>query len=163
MTNKEIGRRITIARTNAGLNKKQLAQKIKVADSTIKRYEDGEITKIKMPIIESIAYATAINPMWIIGRTDNMDWPEYLEMQKVSRKEFAKQWNAHRPEREMFKTFSQLNDENKKKTISYTERLLSIQQMDAELMANAAHTRTDIEIPTDADVSEDDIMDDENF
>ena len=54
MTNKEIGKRIEAARVSAGLNKKELAQKIKVADSTIKRYEDGEITRIKMPIIESI-------------------------------------------------------------------------------------------------------------
>lgn len=37
MTNKEIGNRIRFARENANLNKKELAQKIKVADSTIKR------------------------------------------------------------------------------------------------------------------------------
>lgn len=73
MTNKEIGDRIRFARENAKLNKKELTEKIKVADSTIKRYEDGEINKIKMPIIESIANALNINPMWIIGKSDNIE------------------------------------------------------------------------------------------
>ncbi len=73
MTNKEIGDRIRFARENANLNKKELAQKIKVADSTIKRYEDGEINKIKMPIIESIANVLSVNPMWIIGKSNNIE------------------------------------------------------------------------------------------
>ncbi len=73
MTNKEIGNRIRFARENANLNKKELAQKIKVADSTIKRYEDGEINKIKMPIIESIANVLNVNPMWIIGKSNNIE------------------------------------------------------------------------------------------
>lgn len=34
---------------------------------------------------------------------------------------------------------------------------------DSHYYANAAHTRTDIDIPNDIDTSEDDIMDDENF
>lgn len=72
VTNKEIGARITTARERAGLNKKELAEKIGVADSTIKRYEDGEIKKIKIPVIESIANALSVNPMWIIGKSDNM-------------------------------------------------------------------------------------------
>ena len=78
MTNKEIGLRIQTARERAGLNKKELAEKIKVADSTIKRYESGEIKKIKMPIIESIAHATGVNPMWIIGESESMEKLNYI-------------------------------------------------------------------------------------
>lgn len=73
MTNIEIGKRIRIAREKRGLNKKELAQKIQVADSTIKRYEDGDIKKIKMPVIESIANALHVNPMWIIGKDVSME------------------------------------------------------------------------------------------
>lgn len=73
MTNIEIGQRIKLARERASLNKKELAHKIQVADSTIKRYEDGDIKKIKMPIIESIAGALHVNPMWIIGKEPNME------------------------------------------------------------------------------------------
>lgn len=41
MDNKEVGRRITKAREEKHLNKKELAVRVGVADSTIKRYEDG--------------------------------------------------------------------------------------------------------------------------
>ena len=161
MTNKEIGKRIETARVSAGLNKKELAQKIKVADSTIKRYEDGEITKIKMPIIESIAYATAVNPMWIIGKSDDMEWETYLSIQKDSRNEYAKQWNLQFYEKKIIDIFSQLNGENKKKSISYADNLLSNQKMEEELVA--AHQRTDVEYSSEAAKSDLDSMSDENF
>ena len=54
MTPKEIGERIKIARESKELNQKELAEKIQVHPATIKRYEDGFIQKIKMPIIQSI-------------------------------------------------------------------------------------------------------------
>ena len=73
MDNKKIGNRITKARELNSLNKKELAKRIGVADSTIKRYEDGEIEKIKLPIIESIANVLNVNPMWIIGKSDDMN------------------------------------------------------------------------------------------
>ena len=39
----------------------------------------------------------------------------------------------------------------------------NIVQIPVHLEANAAHARTDIKIPEGADISENDIMDDENF
>lgn len=42
-------------------------------------------------------------------------------------------------------------------------QLLSIQQMDKKLQLNAAHARTDIDIPEGTDTSDDDIMDSEDF
>ncbi len=70
MDNKEIGLRIMSAREEAHLTKKDLAKKIHVADSTIMRYEKGQINKIKMPIIEAIANALAVNPLWLLGKSD---------------------------------------------------------------------------------------------
>lgn len=70
MTNLEIGKRITSARENAGLNKKELASLIQVHPSTIGHYEDGSITKIKMPIISAIARVLHVNPMWILGKSE---------------------------------------------------------------------------------------------
>lgn len=83
MDNKEVGRRITQAREEKHLNKKELAVRVGVADSTIKRYEDGEIKKIKMPVIESIAKALSVNPMWLIGRSKSMK-PEVLKNNVIS-------------------------------------------------------------------------------
>ena len=158
MTNKEIGKRIQVARTSAGLNKKELAQKIKVADSTIKRYEDGEIIKIKMPIIESIAYATAVNPMWIIGKSNNMEWKEYLDMQKDSRKQYAQKWNIQYFENKMLESFSELTDDNKKKSIAYTENLLSNQKLEYELTVMAAHN-DDANNPEEQKLMDEDLKD----
>lgn len=165
MTNQEIGERISIARAKAGLNKKELAQKIKVADSTIKRYEDGVISKIKMPIIESIAYATAVNPMWIIGKSNDMEWPELVYKQKVSHKQYVQKWNIQYYEDKMLESFIQLEDTNKKKAISYVDNLLKIQKLDrqqAAILSAAAHERTDIEVTEEMRKHDDNIMNDDS-
>jgi transcriptional regulator with XRE-family HTH domain len=73
MNNKEIGLRIRQAREEMGLAMSDVAAIIKVASSTIKRYEDGEIEKIKIPVIDSIANALNVNPMWIVGKSDRKE------------------------------------------------------------------------------------------
>lgn len=70
LSNAEIGSRIAQARKDKGLTAKELADKISVAASTITRYEKGSIAKIKLPVIEAIARALDVNPMWIIGKSD---------------------------------------------------------------------------------------------
>lgn len=71
VTNIDIGIRISERRTQLGLTMDDVAQKIGVAKSTIQRYEKGQIQKIKLPVIESIASALSVNPEWIIGNTDD--------------------------------------------------------------------------------------------
>ncbi len=61
-----------------------------------------------------------------------------------------------------------LNDIGKHEATKRVEELTYIPQYVKEnnedyLKVNAAHARTDIDIPEDVDISEDDIMDDENF
>lgn len=70
MDNKKIGLRIMSAREAANLTKKDLASKVHVANSTIMRYEKGQINKIKMPIIEAIANALDVNPLWLLGKSN---------------------------------------------------------------------------------------------
>lgn len=71
MTNIEIGVRIAERRSALGLTMDEVALRIGVAKSTIQRYEKGQIKKIKLPVIESIASALDVNPDWLIGNTDN--------------------------------------------------------------------------------------------
>lgn len=78
MDNKEIGLRIMSAREAANLTKKDLASKVHVADSTIMRYEKGQINKIKMPIIEAIANALDINPLWLLGKSNVQSIDSFL-------------------------------------------------------------------------------------
>lgn len=78
MDNKEIGLRIMSAREAANLTKKDLASKVHVADSTIMRYEKGQINKIKMPIIEAIANALDVNPLWLLGKSNLQSIDSFL-------------------------------------------------------------------------------------
>lgn len=71
LSNIEIGIRISTRRQQLGLTMDDVAQEIGVAKSTIQRYETGQIQKIKLPVIESIATALSVNPDWIIGNTDD--------------------------------------------------------------------------------------------
>lgn len=84
-----------------------------------------------------------------------------LDKYKAARKEYARLWNIQFYEKKMLASFSQLNDFNKKKSISYTENLLSNQKMEEELTTNAANA---IEGSTNEDKQfDEDIMNDENF
>lgn len=111
MNNKEIGKRIRERREELGLTKSDVASQIKVAASTIKRYEDGEIEKIKIPVIGAIAKTLRVNPMWLTGRSKNKEVAEnqynfeledtYFsfakEMQKknVSKEDMEKLWRFY--------------------------------------------------------------------
>jgi len=71
ISNIEIGKRIKEAREKCGITQKEVAKKIGVADSTVLRYEKGSISKIKLPVLESIANALNVNPMWLIGKSES--------------------------------------------------------------------------------------------
>ena len=83
MDNINIGKRIREAREDKGWLMSELASKIMVANSTITRYEEGTIQKIKMPIIQAIANALDVNPMWIIGKTDEKEVFGEEEVEKL--------------------------------------------------------------------------------
>ena len=68
--NMQTGKRIQARREELGLNLGDIAQKVGVAVSTIQRYEKGKIEKIKLPVIEAIAKALAVDPDWLLGQTD---------------------------------------------------------------------------------------------
>lgn len=76
--NKQIGLRIAQARKDKNITGKELAIRVGVAASTISRYEKGEISKIKIPVIEAIARSLDVNPMWIIGKSPYKDTNDML-------------------------------------------------------------------------------------
>ena len=63
----EIGKRIKQVRRESNLTQKDIAEKVNVAPSTIMRYEQGTISDIKIPVVESIAKALNVNPSWLLG------------------------------------------------------------------------------------------------
>lgn len=84
-----------------------------------------------------------------------------LDKYKAARKEYIRLWNIQFYEKKILNAFSKLSDENKKKSISYTENLLSNQKMEEELLA--AHRRTDVEYSEEDEAHDLNIMTDENF
>ena len=69
--NKRIGQRIREKRIEKGLTLQQLADLVGVNSSTILRYKKGQIKKIKLPVIESIAYALNVDPAWLALKSEN--------------------------------------------------------------------------------------------
>lgn len=66
----EIGNRIKMARENADMSLNDVALKLGVNKSTILRYENGEISKVKAPIIEALAKVLRVSPHYLLGWID---------------------------------------------------------------------------------------------
>lgn len=71
LDSKGIGARIKQSREQAGMSLNDVAQKIGLDKSTILRYENGEIAKVKAPIVEKMAAAMNTSPHFLLGWTDN--------------------------------------------------------------------------------------------
>lgn len=65
---KKIGDRIKQARTLRNYTLDDIANEIGVAKSTIQRYENGLISKPKIPVLQAIADSLRVNPAWISGQ-----------------------------------------------------------------------------------------------
>lgn len=79
----QIGIRMNQRREELGLTLDEVASAVKVTKSTIQRYETGQINRIKLPVIMSIANALAVNPDWMLGlseekETDDWSWDGYI-------------------------------------------------------------------------------------
>lgn len=66
----EIGARIKARRMELDISAAVLAERLSLSKATIHRYENGDIQKIKLPVVESIARELRVNPLWLIGKSD---------------------------------------------------------------------------------------------
>ena len=66
----DVGARIKARRKELGLTLQDLADVIRVARSTVQRYETANISRMKMPVLYSIAQALQVNPDWLVGKSD---------------------------------------------------------------------------------------------
>ena len=73
----EIGERIKEARELRRLTQEQLGNALGMNKSTIQRYETGQISKIKIPVLESIAKALNVNPNWLALKSEDMAIKKY--------------------------------------------------------------------------------------
>lgn len=94
---------------------------------------------------------------------------EFAALQNNCYKDFVKHLNNENNEKickvssKFISTYEVLSPENQKKVLRYSENLLNNQQLEEELIAQAAHERTDIEVTNEMKKHDDDIMDDDDF
>lgn len=67
---REIGHRIKQRREELDLTLEDVASTVKVARSTIQRYEAGTIGRPKLPVLYSISQALCVSPDWLLGIID---------------------------------------------------------------------------------------------
>lgn len=159
-----VGERIKEVRKKTGMSQVDFADKINVSKQTLYKYENNLITNIPSDKIEAVAKVGRVSPAYLMGWEDisdgnigNMFTNDNLFKTIDNISALSSQEKNH------FHKYLQLLETNQKKADDYVEHLLSVQQMDTELQLNAAHTRTDIDIPENIDTTDNDIMDDENF
>lgn len=140
MKTDEFKKRFNEAITSRNMKPIELSQKTGLSKSTISHYMSG-YAKPKSDKLYMLAKALDVNEAWLMGLDVPMERinPELLELQKKSRKAFSKEWNIQFFENKMLSLFSLLNDENKKKSITYTENLLSLQKLEDEAMSDTAN------------------------
>lgn len=73
MDNKQIGYRIKNRRKELKFTLQEIADMVGVASSTIQRYESGRISQLKLPVLESIAKAINVNPVWLMKEDAPME------------------------------------------------------------------------------------------
>ena len=73
MNNKQIGYRIKNRRKELKFTLQEIADMVGVASSTIQRYESGRISQLKLPVLESIAKAINVNPVWLMKEDAPME------------------------------------------------------------------------------------------
>lgn len=71
--NKLVGDRIKEARILRNMTLDDIADDVRVAKSTIQRYETAKIKNLKMPVIQSIAKSLDVNPVWLMGENVPME------------------------------------------------------------------------------------------
>lgn len=138
-----VGDRLKALRNKIGMSQVDFADKINVSKQTLYKYENNIITNIPSDKIEAAAQLGNVSPAYLMGWEQSEN--KILQLY----------------EKKLLNSFSLLNTENKKKSIAYTENLLSAQKMEDELLA--AHARTDITPTAEGQQHDLDLMNDNDW
>ena len=118
---------------------------IKMNKSDISQYVSGKVEPSQDKLV-ILSMALNVSEAWLMG----FDVP----VQRYPTPNITPQ---------IINYYNQLNDFGKKEATKRVEELTHFPQYTESQILNAAHERTDINIPTDIDTSDNDIREDENF
>lgn len=168
MKNELTAKRLRLALSNKNMKPQELSDKSGVNKASVSQYVNGSHKPSNISA-GKMADILDVDPLWLMG----FDVPM---KRQVSDEDIGNAFANDNlfevidnisplspQEKNHFTNYLQLLEINRKKADDYVEQLLSLQQMDTELQINAAHARTDIDVPEGTDTSDNDIMDDEDF
>lgn len=150
----EIKDRIRNAMDLRNLTQSELSEKAKIDKGQLSSYLSGKY-KPRQKNIEAIAKTLNVDEAWLMG----FDVPMERHVSSAKKDDNYYQTDA---ERKLILSYRKLNEKNQKKCSVYVNTLLTNQQLEEELLPNAAHERTDIEITDEMRQHDDDIMNDDS-
>ena len=106
------GERIKRLRKELGISAEYIAEKIGVSPSTIYRYENNEISSMKVDNLKSIANLLGVDACYLLGWNSDLQDPSAATLSD--------------PEQTLVDNFHQLNEEGQDKLIEYSEDLVSL-------------------------------------
>lgn len=159
-----IGNRIKKRREELGMSQEELAKKVgyKSRSSVNKIEIDGR----GLPQNKIVEFAKALEttPAYLMGWETDDGHTLYGKVLSLTNEEL-RLFKENSYENLVVKEMGKMNQKGKVKLLDTAREMVCnpLYNPDYEAELNAAHTRTDIDIPEDKDTSDNDIMDDENF
>lgn len=157
------GERLIKVRKEHGYTRESLAKSLGISKYTLRNYELGA-TEPGHTFLKQISDFFHISIDYLMGLTNE---PEILESfnLNVSEQTIIKKYRRLDDHGREMVDFTLEKEYERSKALSEREKESAdnIVKMPSHLDANAAHPRTDIDIPEDTDTSENDVMDDKDF
>lgn len=98
---KQVGNRIFTLRKNLKLSRAELGRKLNLHETTVKRYEDGDIKTLDVEKVSEFAKALGVSPLYLMG------WEEKKEIITNSLE------NLPKDEKEILNLYKELDLEDK--------------------------------------------------
>ena len=72
--NKEVGKRIYKARKDLGLTLKEFGKLVDLHESTVKRYESGDIKTLDIDKLKEFSNALKVTPIYLLGWEEDEEY-----------------------------------------------------------------------------------------
>lgn len=82
--NIEVGKRLFSSRKAKSMTRAELGKILKLHESTIKRYEDGEIKSLSIDKLKEFAHALGVDPGYIMGWIDSTPKVDNYNLSEIS-------------------------------------------------------------------------------
>lgn len=154
----DIGKRIRKRREELEMTQEELADKLHYkSKTTIAKIENGTNDIVQSKVVE-FAEALKTSPAYLMG------WVDIAEETRPTKQELEK-IKSNSYENLVIIEMKKMNQKGKVKLLDTAREMVCnpLYNPDYEIEVNAAHARTDIDIPDGTDTSDNDIMDDDNF